>query len=152
NELAARMEFRPVSQETYDARSIPVVNRVATRASKALGRIRPRWGAGRFTEVIDRVKKAFDEVERVTAEAASNIELFRPFIFENEYVFRADNIRALRDRLAPEDRARLPWGPEDLDWYDYWMNIHFPGLQKWVLPELDETYAARPKQVYSYHD
>ena len=32
------------------------------------------------------------------------------------------------------------------------MNIHFPGLERWVLPELDETYAARPKQVYSYHD
>src|SRR4029079_19038892 len=44
------------------------------------------------------------------------------------------------------------WGPENIDWYDYWMNIHFPGLQRWVLPELDETYAARPKQIYSYHD
>ena len=32
------------------------------------------------------------------------------------------------------------------------MNIHFPGLQKWVLPELDQTYAPKPKQVYSYHD
>ena len=32
------------------------------------------------------------------------------------------------------------------------MNVHFPGLERWVLPELDETYAARPKQVYSYHD
>ena len=32
------------------------------------------------------------------------------------------------------------------------MNVHFPGLERWVLPELDETYAQRPKQVYSYHD
>ena len=32
------------------------------------------------------------------------------------------------------------------------MNVHFPGLERWVLPELDETYAPRPKQVYSYHD
>ena len=32
------------------------------------------------------------------------------------------------------------------------MNIHFPGLQRWVLPELDETYAPHPKQIYSYHD
>ena len=32
------------------------------------------------------------------------------------------------------------------------MNIHFPGLEKWVLPELDSTYAPKPKQVYSYHD
>ncbi len=46
----------------------------------------------------------------------------------------------------------MPWGPERLDWDDYWMNIHFPGLQKWVLPELDQTYAPKPKQIYSYHD
>ncbi|HVR61272.1 MAG TPA: AMP-binding protein [Polyangia bacterium] len=152
NELAARMEFRPITQEEYDARSLPMVNRLVQRTSKALGKIRPSWGGGRFTELLDRAKKQIDEVERVTDEATKNIELFRPFIMDNRYVFRADNIRALRDRMSADDQARLPWGPEKLDWYDYWMNIHFPGLQRWVLPELDETYAARPKQVYSYHD
>ncbi len=152
NELAARMEFRPVSQEEYDAWSLPLVNRVAQKAATALARIRPRWGGGRFTEVIDRLKKNVDEVSRVTDEAQKNIELFRPFIFDNQYVFRADHIRALRDRFTADDQNRLRWGPEALDWYDYWMNIHFPGLQRWVLPELDETYAARPKQIYSYHD
>ena len=152
NQLAARMEFRPVSQEEYDTWSLPMVNRVAQKASSALARIRPRWGGGRFTEVIDRIKKNVDEVSRVTDEAQKNIELFRPFIFDNQYVFRADHIRALRDRFTADDQRRLRWGPEALDWYDYWMNIHFPGLQRWVLPELDQTYAARPKQIYSYHD
>src|SRR5499427_1408389 len=152
NELAARMEFRPVSEEQYKRFSIPKLQSVARKASETLARIRPRWGAGRFTAVIDRFKKGFDEVDRVTSEAAENIELFRPFIFENSYIFRADNIRALRDRMPPDDQAKLVWGPEHVDIYDYWMNIHFPGLERWVLPELDETYAARPKQVYSYHD
>src|SRR5215831_941803 len=108
NELAARMEFRPVSEETYDRLSLPVLNRVAKRASKALGNMRPRWGAGRLTAVLDRVKRGFDEVERVTTEAVQNIELFRPFIFENQYIFRADNIRALRDRMPADDQERLP--------------------------------------------
>jgi long-chain acyl-CoA synthetase len=152
NELAARMEFRPVTQEHFDRYSLPTIRRAAKRISSTLGRIRPSWGAGRFSEVVDRLKRGVDEIDRVTSEAAENIELFRPFIFDNAYVFRADNIRALRDRLAPEDQKKLPWAPEKLDLYDYWMNIHFPGLAKWVLPELDETYAARPKQVYSYHD
>jgi long-chain acyl-CoA synthetase len=152
NDLIARMEFRPVSQEHYDARSIPMINKVARKGSEALARLRPRWGAGRFTEVVDRLKKGLDEVERVTNEAAKNIELFKPFIFENAYILRADNARALFDRLPPEDQKLVPWGPQHLDWFDYWMNIHFPGLQKWVLPELDQTYAPKPKQVYSYHD
>jgi long-chain acyl-CoA synthetase len=152
NDLVARMEFRPVSEDVYQARSIPMINKVARKAAGALGKVRPRWGAGRFSEIVDRLKKGLDEVERVTAEAAKNIELFRPFIFENAYILRADNARALFDRLPPEDQKLVPWGPQHLDWYDYWMNIHFPGLQKWVLPELDQTYAPKPKQVYSYHD
>ena len=141
-----------MSQETYDAFSIPMINKVARRASETLDKIRPRWGAGRFTEVVDRFIKGARELERVTTEAATNIDMFKPFIFENQYVLRADNVRALRDRLTPEDQALVPWGPEHLDWHDYWMNVHFPGLQKWVLPELDETYAPKPKQIYGYHD
>ncbi len=152
NALAARMEFRPVTPDDYERKSLPLVNRVAKRTAKVLGRTRPRWGAGRLTEWIDRGIKGLDEVVRVTDEARENIELFKPFILENEYILRADNIRALRDRMPAADRQLLCWGPEDLDWYDYWMNTHFPGLEKWVLPELDSTYAPKPKQVYSYHD
>ena len=32
------------------------------------------------------------------------------------------------------------------------MNIHFPGLKKWVLPELDSTYAPKPKTIYTNRD
>src|SRR5450432_3202757 len=111
NELAARMEFRPVTEEHFDRYSIPTIKRAAKQISKTLGRIRPRWGAGRFTAVMDRVIKGFDEIDRVTSEAAENIELFRPFIFENAYVFRADNIRALRDRLGPRIRRACTGDP-----------------------------------------
>jgi long-chain acyl-CoA synthetase len=152
NELAARMEFRPVTYDHYESRSLPLVNRLADKASAALDRIRPRWGGGRFTEALDKVKKVADEAKRITDEAHANIALFRPFVHDNEYVFRADNVRAVRDRLPAEDQALVPWSPETIDWYDYFMNIHFPGLQKWVLPELDETYAAKPKSVYAYRD
>ncbi len=152
NDLAARMEYRPVTFDEYERKSLPLVNRMAKRTATALDKVRPRWGGGRFAEMVDRVKKGVDEVARVTDEAHSNIELFRPFIIENEYVFRADNIRALRDRLPADEQKLLPWSPETLDWYDYFMNIHFPGLQKWVLPELDQTYAPKPKNVYAYRD
>src|SRR4051812_41922342 len=87
NELAARMEFRPVSYQTYQAQSLPLVNRLADRVSSALDSVRPGWGGGRFTEAIDRVKKGVDEVKRITDEAHTNIDLFRPFILDNSYVF-----------------------------------------------------------------
>jgi long-chain acyl-CoA synthetase len=152
NQLAARMEFRPVSFGEYEAKSLPLVNRMAGRVSSALDRVRPRWGAGRFSEAIDRLKKNVDEVKRVTDEAHSNIELFQPFVHDNEYVFRADNVRSIRDRLPEEEKALVPWSPETIDWYDYLLNIHFPGLQRWVMPEMEQTYAAKPKSVYAYRD
>ena len=152
NELAARMEFRPVSYEEYDRTSLPLVSRMTERASDVLDKVRPSWGAGRFANWVDEVKKKVDNLKRVTKDAGRDIDLFRPFILDNAYVLRADNIRALRDRLPPEERPLAPWSPETIDWYDYFMNIHFPGLQKWVLPELDETYAPKPKSVYAYRD
>jgi long-chain acyl-CoA synthetase len=152
NALAARMEFRPVTYEKYSSSSIPLFKRLAERASSGLDRLRPRWGAGRFGEVIDRVKGKVDDVRRITEEAHSNIDLFMPFIHDNATIFRADNIRALRDRLPAAEQAEVRWSPESIDWYDYFLNVHFPGLQKWVLPELDETYAAKPRSIYAYRD
>jgi len=152
NELAARMEFRPVSYEEYDRTSLPLISRMTEKVSDGLEKIRPAWGGGRFANWVDQVKKKVDDLKRVTKDASRDIDLFRPFILDNAYVLRADNIRALRDRLPPEERELVPWSPETIDWYDYFMNIHFPGLQKWVLPELDETYAPKPKSVYAYRD
>ena len=152
NELAARMEFRPVSYEEYDRTSLPLISRMTEKVSDTLDRVRPRWGGGRFANWVDQVKKKVDDVKRITKDASRDIDLFRPFILDNAYVLRADNIRALRDRLPPDERPLVPWSPETIDWYDYFMNIHFPGLQKWVLPELDETYAPKPKSVYAYRD
>jgi long-chain acyl-CoA synthetase len=152
NELAARMEFRPVSYEEYDRTSLPLVNRITEKVSDTLDKVRPSWGGGRFANWVDQVKKKVDNVKRITKDASHDIDLFRPFILDNAYVLRSDNIRALRDRLPSEERALSPWSPETIDWYDYFLNIHFPGLQKWVLPELDETYAPKPKSVYAYRD
>ncbi|HYP52253.1 MAG TPA: AMP-binding protein, partial [Pyrinomonadaceae bacterium] len=36
--------------------------------------------------------------------------------------------------------------------YDYWMNVHFPGLKKWVFPKLEEDMRAQEKRVYTYRD
>lgn len=152
NALVARMEFRPVSYDEYDRKSLPMLKRAAEKASSTLDKVRPRWGGGRFSVWVDHLKKKVDDFKRITQEATRDIDLFRPFIIDNEYILRADHIRALRSRIPEDERSLVPWSPETIDWYDYFMNIHFPGLQKWVLPELDETYAPKPKTVYAYRD
>ena len=75
-----------------------------------------------------------------------------PFIYEREYVFRCDNIRALYARLTPHDRALLRWDPDDISWRQYWLDVHMRGLEKWIFPNLEEEFKARPKSVYTYRD
>src|ERR1700741_4075457 len=56
NQLAARMEPRPVSTSTFEKLSVPMFNSAAKKAASLLERARPKWGGGRAAEVIDRLK------------------------------------------------------------------------------------------------
>ena len=110
NELAARMEFRPVTQESYEARSLPLLNRRAQgrrRPSGASARAGARAASPRSSTASARTST---RSSGVTTEAEKNIELFRPFIFDNHYIFRADNIRALRDRMPRRTGASCAGG------------------------------------------
>src|SRR6185437_15499677 len=128
------------------------MNKAAKKTSDLLDRAKPRWGGGRYEGVIKRVKQTVDRVQDETREAKEAFEMFLPFTVENAYVFRCDNVRALFDRIREDERQILTWNPEQFDWYDYWMNIHLPGLKKWVLPTLEEDMRAQPKRVYTYRD
>src|SRR6267378_4150706 len=152
NEVAARMEPRPVSTSSFEKFSVPMFNSAAKKASSLLDRARPRWGGGRVVEVIDRMKTTVDRVEEITHETTEAFDLFRPFTVENAYVFRSDNVRSLFGRIREEEQGLLGWFPEKFDWYDYWMNIHLPGLKKWVFPTLEEDMRAQPKRIYTYRD
>ncbi|MDX6385859.1 MAG: long-chain acyl-CoA synthetase [Blastocatellia bacterium] len=152
NEISARIEPWAVSPERFEAASIPMMNNAAKRASALLDRARPRWGGGRYEGVINRMKQTVDRVEEQTREAKEAFEMFLPFTVENPYVFRSDNIRALWARIREDEQQLLTWNPEAFDWYDYWLNVHMPGLKKWVLPTLEEDMRAQPKRIYTYRD
>jgi long-chain acyl-CoA synthetase len=151
-EISARFEPFRVTPERFESTSLPMMNRAAKRASSLLDRARPRWGGGRYEGVINRMKQTVDRVEEETREAKEAFEMFLPFTSENAYIFRSDNVRAVFARIREEERPLLPWNPEAFDWYDYWLNIHMPGLKKWVLPTLEEDMRAQPKRIYTYRD
>ncbi|MEJ7617898.1 MAG: AMP-binding protein [Pyrinomonadaceae bacterium] len=146
------MEARPVTTSRYEKISTPMVNAAAKKVSSLLERVRPSWGGGRVTDVIDRAKERVARVEEITRETREAFDMFRPFMVENSYIFRADNVRSLFARIPAEEQALLPWHPEKYDWYDYWMHIHFAGLKKWVFPTLEEDMRQKPKRVYTYRD
>jgi long-chain acyl-CoA synthetase len=127
-------------------------NATAKKASSLLDKVRPRWGGGRVGEVIDRVKSGVERVEELTRETTEAFDMFRPFTIENAYIFRSDNVRSLFERIVEDERGLLTWNPEKFDWYDYWLNIHLPGLTKWVFPTLEDEMRAQPKRIYTYRD
>ena len=58
-------------------------------------------------------------------------------MLENDCRFQTDAARALSGRLDPALRARFGFDPAALDWRAYWTEVHVPGLQRWVYPDLE---------------
>src|SRR6185369_16212844 len=152
HEISARFEPFRVTPERFDATSVPMMNSAARKVSSFLDKAKPRWGGGRYEGVVNRMKQTVDRIEEQTREAKEAFKMFLPFTCENAYIFRCDNVRALFARISEDERQLLTWNPEKFDWYDYWLNVHMPGLKKWVLPTLEEDMRVKPKSVYTYRD
>lgn len=56
------------------------------------------------------------------------VDAFTPFTRDLRQVFesRALSTHAVEDAFA--------WRPERIDWRDYWLNVHMPGMRKWSFP------------------
>jgi long-chain acyl-CoA synthetase len=152
NELQARLEPVAVSKETYNTRSAPMWKTLADRLKERLADARPRWGAPRMAAFADRLEQKIDRVKDIVRQTDDLFQLFMPFIHDHEYTFRADNLRALCARLPVEERHLLPWAPDAIDWRRWWLDVHMPGLEKWVFPSLEEEFAQKPRTVYTYRD
>ena len=152
NRIRARLECYPVHFDEFDRRSAPRFGALANRVSAAIDRHLPTWGAPRLTAWAERAKEELAKVSNFTTQVDDLVTMFRPFNHDYEIRFRCDNIRNLHKRCTPADRAALPWDPESIDWRTYWMDTHFPGLQRWVFPVLDDEFGPKPRSVYTYRD
>ncbi|MDQ3043365.1 MAG: AMP-binding protein, partial [Acidobacteriota bacterium] len=152
NNLSAVIEATPVSQKTYELLSAPMFNQLAKRADAMLERAKPNWAGGRLGNIVSDLQKSVDNFERTTKETMDAFAMFKPFTIDNEYLYRADNLRALMSLIKEKETNLLPWYPERLDWYDYWLKVHFPGMRKWVLPQLEEDLKIQERRAYTYKD
>ncbi|MBA3352940.1 MAG: SDR family oxidoreductase, partial [Blastocatellia bacterium] len=152
NKLAGMVETQTVKQRTYELASAPMLNKMAKRADKLLDKASPRWGGGRIGNIVSDLRKSVETFERTTQETMDAFAMFKPFMIDNEYLYRSDNVRALHALIKDKEKHLLPWYPERLDWYDYWLNVHFPGMRKWVLPQLEEDLKIQEKRSYTYKD
>jgi len=152
NKLAGMIETTTVKQRTYELSSAPMLNKIAKRADDMMDRVTPRWGGGRIGNIISDLKRSTVNFKETTQATMDAFAMFKPFMIDNEYLYRSDNVRALQSVIKEKEKDLLPWYPERLDWYDYWLNVHFPGMRKWVLPTLEEELKGVEKRSYTYKD
>ncbi|HEY6173665.1 MAG TPA: AMP-binding protein, partial [Kofleriaceae bacterium] len=150
--LRARLEATPVTYDHFERWSAPMFKRLADRLISVIDDKLPRWGAPRLEAFAERAREELAKVSTFTGQVQSLIELFKPFTTDHDIYFRCDNIRALWARVTPADQDRLLWAPHLVDWRRYWLDTHFPGLQKWTFDKLDEEFGAKPKTVYTHKE
>lgn len=152
NRVSGMIEAMPVKHRTYELTSAPMLNKLAKRADSLLEKAKPNWAGGRLGNIVSDLQKSVDNFERTTRETMDAFEMFKPFMIDNEYLYRADNLRALMSLVEDDEKPLLPWYPERLDWYNYWLKVHFPGMRKWVLPQLEEDLKIQERRSYTYKD
>jgi 1-acyl-sn-glycerol-3-phosphate acyltransferase len=138
-------ELRLVSEEQFRRRAALVerLTRAALRESARIrDRARHRQVRALLGEMRDRVESVGGEMER----AAALWDVFLPFSHDLDYRFATGNIRALAEALtadAVEEELPVAFDPRGVDWRTYWLEVHIPGLRRWVLSEANPARVAR---------
>jgi len=139
--LGPHLEAVVVSQSTYDLASntIPRVLKQAAAFARSV--------VGDENQRAKRIESGIDKFKENTDLARELVEVYRPYIQELVYTFHASNIRTLYASLKPADAERHPFRPELIDWHDYWINIHLPGLRRHIFPQLDLHTRGRSRSL-----
>ena len=150
-ELAKRTPTVPVARRRYELTSAPMWKRLVSKARGVLDEMEPeRYGP--FGGAVSKARKVTRDAEAELAKITDVFDLFMPFIWEHKYVFRTNQTRSLFERMNEADRSLLPFDPEGIDWRHYWLDIHLPGLEKWVFPSLDPAGPKRIPIARDYRD
>ncbi len=142
-----RVEALPVTVEQYHSSGPWVRSDQLKKASDVVGRLK----VGALSSLARPAAKALKGMASGMEITARIADQFLPFTATHNYRFSTANTRAAYQRLSEEDRALLPWCPETIDWYDYMLNVHGPGLRENVYPQIKEKIN-KPRKPLRSHD
>jgi long-chain acyl-CoA synthetase len=136
--LRAMFESIPVSKERYERLSAP--------GQKAVVQTLQRWSGG-----VPFIRPPLVRRQRYLERVEKLIELYEPFILLNDHIFEADHIELLARALVPEEEEKFGYDVSQIDWWDYWINVHIPALRRWSYPVIEgrpvETRSGRRFQL-----
>jgi long-chain acyl-CoA synthetase len=140
--LQARYEPTFVDRARFDLTGAPARAKAMRRVASFVKMAVPALAS---------VAEGLDAAARRDAKIAEIQTLFEPFTSTPVGPFDCSNIRAAHGRLSEEDKRKLPWAPESIDWADWMMNTHMPAMQRRIIPEMDRrlTKERRPLAAHS---
>lgn len=97
----------------------------------------------KLRDKVAKVERKLDDLDGKLADIRKMVELYMPFMYDGAYVFESKAID--RHPALDEDFA---FAPEKLDWRDYWLNIHMPGLRRYAFPLIE---GKRPERYRALH-
>ncbi len=137
--LHSHVEGASLSKETFERFGPAAISKGLGTLARAL-RATAVGPVASFLEPAARSVEALSKQQKLIGELLGK---FIPFTAQYAYVFRCDNTRAAWERLVPADRERLDWRPETIDWRAWFLDVHIPGLERYVFPELDAKLERR---------
>jgi long-chain acyl-CoA synthetase len=139
--LAPHLEAVVVSRHTYELISgkIPALLQQMAAFGQTL--------LGEKSVPARKVRREIDQLVENAGMARSMIEVYRPYIQDLVYTYHGKNIRDLYQSLEAADVAAHPYHPEKIDWADYWINIHMPGLRRHIFPQLELHTRTRARRL-----
>jgi long-chain acyl-CoA synthetase len=122
--LLAYFDTIPVSLERYKNLSAPMQKQMVQALQRILAPL------PMMRSPLVRRERDLDRVEKI-------IDLYKPFILHNEYVFEAQNVEILSAALPADELEAFRYDASYIDWWDYWINVHIPALRKWSYPLIE---------------
>lgn len=134
--LRLRFDAIPVSKERYNRMSAPAQKAIIKSIQRIMSPLPLR------RPPLVKAERNLEKVEKL-------IELFEPFILQNEHDFIAENVEALSYALVAEEHADFGYDTRSIDWLEYWINIHIPALRRWTYPLIEgRPLEARPQRSF----
>ena len=107
------------------------------------GSFQRKWSARRrYLDALRRLCERFAFLRRRGRRLAATIRQIDQMLYFSKIYspythldcrFADDHLRAIAERLDPVDREEFPFDPTRIDWEDYMVNRHIPGLRAFVL-------------------
>lgn len=141
SKLQTHYESALLTKDEYEAYG----PRKLARGAESMSGFLFKLGRGPLAPLLKPAARGLEGFAAQQKRLARVMDIFLPFVAEYHYVFRTDAVRAAFSRLVDAEKELFPWRPEDIDWRQWFLEIHAPALERHVFPEMERRMQKRPR-------